>query len=277
MLFFELRFRLSGKNPNPDILIYLLGEVGCESFMEKGNELLAYLEADRVEDDSFFKLLSNNQLNDITYLGHKMIPKKNWNAAWESDYDPVLIGNKCQVRAPFHPAKQDVAFDIIIMPRMSFGTAHHETTAMMIELLLEQNVRNMSVLDMGCGTAVLGILAKRMGAVSVLAIDNDEWAYNNAIDNVNLNQLTGIQVVLGDVNQIRSQTFDLILANINRNVLLTDMDKYEGSLKPGGKLLLSGFYSSDLAHVSHAANSLGLELYLSREKNNWIAAVFHKR
>jgi ribosomal protein L11 methyltransferase len=274
MQHFELRFLHAGDTATNELLIALLADAGCNSFMEEDDKLLAYIEAESVDDSLFAKLILFNKLHGINYLGHEAMPEKNWNALWESAYEPVLIDDRCLIRAPFHQPVANIEHDIVIMPRMSFGTAHHETTALMIGLLLEQELANKALLDMGCGTAVLAILARRMGASPVLAIDNDEWAFNNARDNVVLNDTADIEIGFGDVSLIGNKKFDLIIANINRNVLLADIPVYVKAMRNGCLLMLSGFYMADLDLIKQKATETGLDFMLSKTKNDWTAAVF---
>jgi len=192
----------------------------------------------------------------------------------ESQYEPVLIDNRCMVRAPFHEPRAGVEFDIVIMPKMSFGTAHHETTKQMIQYLLSTDVSGKSLLDMGSGTAVLAILARMKGAFPVSAFDNDEWAYNNALENVQSNNFADIEVLLGDSSLLAGRKYDIILANINRNILLNDIPVYRESLNAGGKLFMSGFYSEDLPLIEAKANESGLGIMSNRVENNWMAACF---
>lgn len=275
MQHFELRFLHTGDTATNELLIALLADAGCDSFMEEGNELLAYIAAESIDDSSFTSIVSSHKLLGIKYLGHEAMPDKNWNALWESAYEPVLIDNRCLIRAPFHSVVEGIQYDIVIMPRMSFGTAHHETTALMISLLLEQELAGKAVLDMGCGTAVLAILARRMGASPVLAIDNDEWAYNNACDNVVLNNTDDIKVEFGDVALLGNRKFNLLIANINRNVLLADMQQYARAMEADGLLMLSGFYLADLEMIKQKAGETGFDFVLSKTKNDWTAAVFN--
>jgi ribosomal protein L11 methyltransferase len=277
MRHFELRFSIPADETISGMLMYALGEAGCNSFMEVENLLFAYIVADKVNDAVFERIPEVYALKGVAYQGQQALPEKNWNAQWEAGYEPVNIAGKCIVRAPFHKADPDVEHDIIIMPRMSFGTAHHETTALMIELLLEEDVNGKTVLDMGCGTAVLAILANKLGASHVLAIDNDEWAYSNAQDNVKLNAVANVKVEMGEARLLSGRKFDLILANINRNVLLADLNSYTTALNRPGTLIMSGFYKSELEIISSAAHGMGFELYLSREMNNWTAAVYQLR
>ena len=277
MIYTEAYFKISPLQPAMEILIAELSDLGFESFIEEEEGLKAYIQGDdfSVEALSDLFVLQNTEFT-ISYK-LKIIPEENWNAKWESDYDSVLIDHRCYIRAPFHPSKPEVEFEILIEPKMSFGTAHHETTSQMIQLLMDEDVTNKSVLDMGCGTAVLAILAKLKKADKVVAIDNDEWAYNNALENVNVNGFSDIIVQQGDASLLQDQTFDLILANINKNILLADMKSYSNVLLNGGVILFSGFYENDLNDIKTKALECGLSYKTQLVDNNWVAAKFCKK
>jgi ribosomal protein L11 methyltransferase len=258
-----------------ELLMAMLADAGFESFTENENGTLsAFIQSSLFTAELSSRLGSDEFIQFLNSFIIKKIPDQNWNAVWESEYEPVLIDGRCMVRAPFHPKVAGVDFDIVIMPKMSFGTAHHETTKQMIQYLLSAQVSGKSVLDMGSGTAVLAILARMKGAFPVTAIDNDEWAYNNALENVQSNNLEDIEVLLGDSALLPAKNFDIILANINRNILLIDIPMYRKSLNPGGKLFVSGFYSEDLPLIQAKANETGLVIMSKRVENNWIAACF---
>jgi len=276
MNYIELKFSIQPQTPFQDILIAELAEIGFESFEESENGLLAYIQESAFNEKelSGLEILSSNLVKILYSL--KQIPAQNWNAVWESNYDSVLIDDRCYIRAPFHPTKPDVEFELLIEPQMSFGTAHHETTSNMISLLLKEDVKGKSLLDMGCGTAVLAILAHKKGASPVYAIDNDEWAYRNSIDNIAKNNTNDIIVQQGDAALLSGKEFDIIFANINKNILLADMEIYSQCLNKGGKLFMSGFYQRDLEDIKGKASQLGLDYSTHIVKNEWVAAKFVK-
>lgn len=277
MNYIELSFSIEPQTPFQDILIAELAEIGFESFDETEAGLLAYIQ-ESIFDEKQVKNLSilNNDLVKINFT-QKSIQDENWNAVWESNYDSVVIDERCYIRAPFHPSKPNVEFELLIEPQMSFGTAHHETTANMISLLLKEDVRGKSFLDMGCGTGILAILAHKKGASPVCAIDNDEWAYRNSIDNVAKNDASDISVHHGDAALLVDKKFDVIFANINKNILLADIETYTKSLTKNGKLFMSGFYENDLSDIKAKAEQLGMAYVKHLIKNEWVAVKFEKQ
>ncbi len=259
-----------------DILPAYLSEIGYESFVEAGDKLKAYIPSGLFQKGDLSKLIGSLPRNlQFTYIANK-IKSKNWNEVWENNFEPVILKDSVYVRAPFHESKKDIKYTIIIEPKMSFGTAHHETTSMLLEMMLEESMTGKSVLDMGCGTGILAIFAEMLGASEIAAIDNDEWAYMNTMENVVKNKCKKISVQLGDVELIGGLQFDIILANINKNVIITDMPVYAEHLKKGGVILFSGFYSEDLAQIETSAKIAGLISGKIKTKNNWIAARFVK-
>ena len=274
MAYIELSFSVPADDELIEILSARLEELGCDSFLQEESVLKAYMEASLFNMEELNAVLNESYFQKTRLISAEPLPEKNWNALWESNYQPVIIDHRCRIRAPFHEPDPAFAFDLLIEPRMSFGTAHHETTAQMIALLLDMDVENKKTLDMGSGTAVLAILAAQKGANPVWAVDNDEWAYNNALDNVVLNHTPHIHVVLGDAEAIKGTSFDIIIANINRNILLNDMHIYREALNEKGVLLMSGFYENDLPLIQQKAESLGLKYQKHTSSNQWIATVF---
>lgn len=264
-----------GEQGSFELLTAVLGELGFESFVEEDDKLLAYIPSNQFDPSILNNELIGN-VGNFQYLWN-VIPERNWNAVWEENFQPVTIDGRCFIRAPFHPANPDIEYEIIIEPKMSFGTAHHETTAMMIRYLLESDIAGKKVLDMGSGTGVLAILAAMKGSTDITAIDIDEWAYNNAIENVQRNNKEYINVLLGDASVLNDQEFNVIIANINRNILLNDIPVYAGCLTQNGQLLLSGFYIDDLDAIKECAQSVGLVFVSNKEENRWVAACFEKK
>jgi ribosomal protein L11 methyltransferase len=258
-----------------ELLIAQLADSGFESFTENDNGTVsAFIQAPHFTPELSSLLSSGEFAESLNSFRIERIADQNWNAVWESQYEPVVIDGRCSVRAPFHPRQAGIEFDIVIMPKMSFGTAHHETTKQMIQYLLSLQIAGKSLLDMGSGTAVLAILARMKGAEPVTAIDNDEWAYKNAFENVVSNNFGDIEVLLGDSSLLAGKKYDIILANINRNILLNDIPTYCKSMNDSGKLIMSGFYSEDLPLIEAKANETGLKLMSNRAENNWTAACF---
>jgi len=275
MNYIEYNFTITPKEPGSEILTAHLAEIGFESFVETDTGILAYISATNYEKGAVekLKILKSNEFS-VTF-DCRDLADRNWNEEWEKSYDFVLIAGKCCIRAPFHPVNIECQYDIIIEPKMSFGTAHHETTSLMIEQILALDLEKKSVLDMGCGTAVLAILAAKMKASPVTAIDIDEWAFNNSLENIQRNNAGFIKVLLGGIEMV-SETYDVIFANINRNILLNDIAGYVEHLKTTGFLLMSGFYEADLTIINDKAVSVGLELCSTAVKNNWIVTKYKK-
>ncbi|HAI37123.1 MULTISPECIES: 50S ribosomal protein L11 methyltransferase [unclassified Maribacter] len=273
IVYIEYRFTVKPKEPASDILIAELGEAGFESFVEEEDDVLAYIQktdwsSDILDDIYIF----GNSNFEITYQ-YKEIAQENWNATWEQNFQPIIVDDVCMIRAPFHE-KIQVDYDIVIEPKMSFGTGHHETTHMMLQHILQLDVENKTVLDMGSGTGVLALLAGMRGATNIDAIDIDNWCYLNAKENVARNNMDFISVYEGDVTLLKDKKYDLIIANINRNILLADLPSYAKCLNKGGVLLLSGFYTEDLEMISQKCTELELKFEKNLERNNWVAAKY---
>ncbi len=275
MRYTEVKITLSQLDPYRDMLVYSLGDEGpYDSFDETPQGVKAYVPTDQY-DAAFLQqcvdeLKTLDSALQCTFEVSEL-PDKDYNEEWEKTHQAVLVEGFCYVRAPFHAPRKDVKYDIVIEPKMSFGTAHHATTYLMLSLLEAEEVEGRRVLDMGSGTGVLAILAAKKGAAYVEAIDVDEWAYRNAQENFERN---GVRVtpLLGDASSLTADKhFDLILANINRNILLRDMPAYAAVLNPGGTLLLSGFYEHDVEALQQRAETLGLRLRQQRTRNDWTA------
>ncbi len=273
--YIECDFAVTPKVPGTDILLAQLSEHPFESFEETEKGLNAYI---RKQDWQIELLEDVGILKDPSFKITKQIreiPPENWNKKWETHFNPIEIGSKCRVRAPFHE-KKEVQYDIVIEPKMSFGTGHHETTHMMLEFLLDMELKGKTVLDMGCGTAVLAILAAMKGATSVDGIDIDHWSYLNAIENAERNGQGDITIMEGDAGVIPAKKYDCILANINRNILLKDIGIYSDHLEANGTLLLSGFYLDDEPAVTAACTKAGLTFTKKATRNKWVAAQYYK-
>lgn len=273
MNYIEYIFKVEPLQPGSEILIAELGYAGFESFVETEEGVQAYIQKDDWNED----ILKEIQILDSEEFrfeySYSEIEQINWNSEWEKNFDPIEVDGKCIVRAPFH-AEKGFQYEIVIEPKMSFGTGHHETTFMMMQFLLETDFNGKTVLDMGCGTAVLAILAAMRGASKIDAIDIDEWCFENSQENIERNGCKNISVELGDASVLCGRNYDIIIANINRNILLTDMETYRKCLNKGGILFLSGFYSEDLPVISECCNNLGLGFVENKMDNNWVAAKF---
>ena len=272
---FEYSFTAPGSDIQHDMLVTMLAEIGFDSFMDDAMSLKAYCSEEKRDDNAVENLLNEPMFSDIRLLKVEEMPDKDWNELWEASYQPVVVNERCQVRAPFHTPDPSFEFDLVIEPKMSFGTANHETTAQIIQLMLETDFKGKEVLDMGSGTAVLAILAKKLGAARTVAIDNDEWAYRNAFTNCELNGISDIEIVLGDALAIQGQ-YDVVLANINRNILLRDMHYYVDAMRENAHIFFSGFYTEDLDSIKAEAERLGLHYCRHLSRNNWVAAEFVK-
>lgn len=278
MNYIEIKVTLPEIDPWKDVFTSILADAGCDSFMDGDSEniLLAYIKESDYKKEEIHDLLMMNDYGVKVDYSVALIEAQNWNALWESNYSPVLIAERCYVRAPFHVHRDDVDYEIVIEPKMSFGTAHHETTSQMVEYLLDEPLEGKSVLDMGAGTGVLAILSRMRGANPVTAIDNDEWAYENNIENNERNNVADIKVILGDASALNdTMCFDVIFANINRNILLRDIPAYVKVLKKSGVIFFSGFYEGeDLEAIKAKCAECGLTYLSHKVKNRWTAAKF---
>ncbi|MGV8812902.1 MAG: 50S ribosomal protein L11 methyltransferase [Gelidibacter sp.] len=272
-IYIGYQFKVEPLQPGTEILIAELGYAGFESFVETEEGVTAYIQKDEwnanILDDIY--ILSSDEFK-ISY-SFEEIEQVNWNEEWEKNFNPIVVDGICSVRAPFHE-KPKTEYDIVIEPKMSFGTGHHETTHMMIQHILKNEFTGKSVLDMGCGTGVLAILAEMKGAKTVDAIDYDNWCYLNSLENVERNNCAHITVLEGDASLLTNQKYDTIIANINRNILLNDMASYVKCLNPEGTLFVSGFYNDDIPAIEEECNKYGLTCVESLERNNWVALKF---
>ena len=279
MKYLEIKLNIAPAEPWKEVYTSLMADAGCDSFMDgdSENELLCYIPEKDYQEDVFKDLLESPQYPEVT-LSWSVAPMedKDWNSAWEANYEPVLIDGKCYIRAPFHTPMPEAEYEIVIEPKMSFGTAHHATTAQMVSYLLETDVRDKTVLDMGAGTGVLAILATMKGASPVTAIDNDEWAYRNGLENAQHNHCEHLKVLLGDASLLGEEHYDIILANINRNILLQDIPQYVQCMNDGALLFLSGFYEEDLPALRYCCAQNGMRYLDHKVKDKWVAARFER-
>ena len=279
MDYVEYKIELNPIEPANGILMYELGETGFESFTEEDFGLMAYVQEN---------LFNENQVNEIfehakTYTDEikyskSIIKQQNWNEVWESNFKPIKIESKCLVRAPFHDVQGNFDYEIIISPKMSFGTGHHQTTYLMLSELFEMDLVDKSVLDMGSGTGILAILASKLGVKNVDAVDIEEWAFENATENAKLNQVENLAAILGDATSLNDKKdyYDIVLANINRNILIQDIPIYVKTMKSNSELLLSGFYDSDASILIGAVSKYGFKLKAQKEKEKWCMLHFKR-
>jgi ribosomal protein L11 methyltransferase len=255
-----------------DILIAELAEIGFEGFLENETGFEAYLLESEYNENLFKEIVSNYSLSQNQII-ENTIPQQNWNAQWESSFEPVIVSNQLIIKAPFHQIGQKYPYEIIIQPKTSFGTGHHETTQSIMELMLKMDFKNKTVFDYGCGTGVLAILASQLGATSIFANDIDDWAFENVGENAAMNNITNIDYQKGDLSIVPNTEYDIILANINKNILLKSFEQLSKHVKANGIVLISGFYESDLADLLDCCQAFGLNLQQKVVTNNWCAAV----
>ena len=278
MKYFEVTFTTTPCNETVnDVVSALAGEIGFESFVEWENGVQAYVQQSLFDQEALKEMVENFPLPD-TEISYeiKEAEDKDWNEEWEKNFfQPIVIGDRCCIHSTFHNDTPQTEYEILINPQMAFGTGHHETTSSIICELLDADLEGKSVLDMGCGTSILAILASMRGANTVTAIDIDDWCVNNSCDNIELNNIHNIKVELGDAALLEGrEPFDVIIANINRNILLADMDRYAACMHQGSELFMSGFYVQDIPAIREKAESLGMTFVHHREKNNWAAVKF---
>lgn len=280
MKYFEFTFNTSPCTETVnDVLAAVLGEAGFESFVEREGGLSAYIQQSLCDEETIKNALTDFPLPDtqITY-SYVEAEDKNWNEEWEKNFfQPIVIGDRCVIHSTFHTDVPKAEYDIVINPQMAFGTGHHETTSLIIGELLDSELQGKSLLDMGCGTSILAILARMRGAAPCTAIDIDEWCVRNSIENIELNQVTDITVEQGDAAALTGKgPFDIVIANINRNILLNDMKQYVACMHPGSELYMSGFYVDDIPVIREEAERNGLSFVHYKEKNRWAAVKLQK-
>lgn len=258
-----------------DVLAAMLGEIGYESFVPDGEGVTAFVPQGKYDEAQLKELLVGFPLEGVSVSWQTtFVPGQDWNEEWEKNYfKPIVVGEECVIHSTFHKDVPRARYDVLIDPKMAFGTGHHETTTLMLQAILATDFTGRSVLDMGCGTAVLAILAGMKGASPVVAVDIDEFATENAQENVRLNRVPDIEIRLGGVEVLKQETFDYIFANINRNILLADMHAYVERMKSGSHLFMSGFYVEDIPAIQAEAERLGLRMAGHAEKNRWARVV----
>ncbi len=264
-----------------EIISAELAELGYESFLQEERALKAYITRSAFQENHLANLKQEYQDQIPFDYTHQVVEAANWNARWEASFEPVIVEDQCIIKSSFHQVNQSYPYEITINPKMSFGTGHHETTQMMVEHQLQIPHQGKRVMDVGCGTAVLAILATKLGAQEVIAFDTDEWAYNNSQENILVNQAEPVRIFWGNIQEVlplanRQASFEIILANINRNVLLEEIPIYEGYLSPGGSLVLSGFYQSDFETIHQLASRHHLSLAKQILRNRWMSLRYTK-
>lgn len=276
MDYYKFQFRVKpAEDYQLDLLTDALGQVGFDTFEETEGGLDAYMPTSNFEPDRLEEVLAvYREMFPISY-DQTLIAQKNWNTVWESNFEPIAIGSQIFVRATFHDSRPGFPYEIVIDPKMAFGTGHHHTTALMLELMLNTDLKNKKVLDMGCGTGILAIMAAKLGATDITAIDFDPVCYDSTIENASLNQVESIRVLCGSKEAIPVERFDIILANINRNILLDQIERYSQALAAGGEIYFSGFYESpDLEIIKDEAARYGLKYATHQKSADWVAAKF---
>ena len=276
MIYTKVTFNIAPYNEtNREILIAVLSQTDFESFNETDNSVEAFWPGEKFRREAVSPFIQS--LNFQIGMNDEIIPDQNWNEIWEKNYfKPLLIAEKCLVRAPFHTEYPKAEYEIIIEPNMAFGTGNHETTSMMAEEILKLGLQGKAVLDMGCGTGILAILASMRGAEKITAIDIDQWAYEGAIENAQINKIANIDIFMGDASLLTHQQFDVIFANIQKNIILRDLPVYNQVLKPGGQILLSGFYKQDAGDIQKLTTKLGMKQTILHEKNRWVVNGYQK-
>lgn len=274
--YLEIDFTITPAEGGRDIMLALLDNLGYDSFEETPRGLKAYiLEKDFNESELKELFIFQSDEYEVTYTTDKL-ENKNWNEEWETNYQPIFIDDQIHIRAPFHEAKPEYPIELLITPKMSFGTGHHQTTRLVSRLMLQMDLKDKKVLDMGTGTGVLAILAEKRGAKEIEAIDNFEWAAENTAENAEANNCKNITALHGDATLLPGKSFEIVLANINRNVLMEDMKSYVDTLPSGGHLLISGFFEHDFEMLNDKATECGTTLVNKIKEDRWMACHYQK-
>jgi ribosomal protein L11 methyltransferase len=277
MDYIQISLDISPKKPWTEVITQELAEIDFESFTEEDQKLQAFINKENFKKEKLEQLIKTYAEKEVQIqTTKKLIPSKNWNAVWESDYQPVEVDNLLLIRAPFHPVDERFKLNIEIQPQMSFGTGHHQTTFLLSHALLDIDFKGKSVLDVGTGTGVLGILASKLGATNVFGTDIEEGAVENALENCGRNQITNFTIVKGDIEVVPKNNFDVIIANINKNVLLRHLSAYSILIKDNGLLLLSGFFETDIQSISDEAKSAGFCVNEIFTKEKWAVLKLQK-
>jgi len=260
-----------------DVLTAQLTEIGFESFVETDAGFDGFIPEKNFNEEEVSNLLKSFEENHTFQVQKERIEEKNWNEEWEKNYfKPLVVAGKCVVRAPFHKEYPVLDYEIVIEPNMAFGTGNHETTSMMLETILDNDMHDKSVLDMGCGTGILGILASMRGAQKITAIDIDEWSFKGASENAQINHIENMNVKLGDASLLGNEKYDVVFANIHKNVLMNDLPVYSSCLTKNGLLFMSGFYMKNIPELKDKAEQSGLKEKGFKSENNWVVSVFEK-
>ena len=253
-----------------DIISAELAELGFEGFCESNKSLIAYIPSINFQNEFLFDLIQKPALKNLSIeASHKLLKEKNWNEVWEKSFEPVVIDHLCQIRAPFHKNMISKGFDILIEPKMSFGTGHHATTHMMVSEILKLEIKNKSVLDIGTGTGILAILAAKKGAIKITAIDHDKWSFSNCMENLALNKINHVNVIYGETEKLKKETFNLLLANINKPVILKELNSWNKLLEPDGNMLLCGILTEDENEIAMNLPD-NLKIVKKRNLNQWL-------
>ncbi|HTO38329.1 MAG TPA: 50S ribosomal protein L11 methyltransferase [Brumimicrobium sp.] len=277
MDYIQLNLNIAPKNPWLEIITQELADIDFDSFMEEGQTLQAFIPSDLFDKKKVNELIEEYRAKDIAIEVEQIhIPSQNWNATWEADYQPVKIEDKLIIRAPFHSKEGNYKMSIEIQPQMSFGTGHHQTTYLLCDTLLDEDFNQKSVLDVGTGTGVLGILAAKLNASHIVGTDIEAGAVENAIENIGRNNISNFEILEGDIEVVTKKDFDVIIANINKNVLMQHLKSYSERIKEGGSLFLSGFFETDADSLIEEAKKFGFKFVQLYTRETWAVLKFKK-